>query len=333
MEMRYDQAINKINMSREKIEETKRKFRGCVMASINEIPKIKSNKIFEIGDDNMDYNYNNELEFINDENVLIIRVDEKRYKSSLIKSFIAGILIGILLAISALFFMNIDITKQAKKLVDDINNENSALSAEISSLNKKVNDITYEKNELKKLVDIKDQEIQKNMDELNSFRNRKELYDKYSYVISINNIRTGINYSTIALGEKLMKERGINPHMLFGLIRLESAGNPKTTNSKSTARGLGQFLKGTGKWVYEDLLGNGKGSYNHDMAFDQNINIRMCVAYLDYLMRTQNGDARLALRLYNGNELGDKYIDIINSHISPKGVTVSMITNQYRSRS
>lgn len=95
--------------------------------------------------------------------------------------------------------------------------------------------------------------------------------------------------------------------IVLGIYYVESRFDPLAASTKSTARGWGQFLRSTAKWIWEDRMGNGTGSYNHDMAFDKQVNMALTCNYLSYLLETYNGDVSRALIAYNGSELGKEY--------------------------
>ena len=121
-----------------------------------------------------------------------------------------------------------------------------------------------------------------------------------------------------------MKDKGMDPDLLFGLVMTESAGTEKAKNSTSTARGYGQLLKGTAKSMYENVLGNGKGTYNHDMAFDGDTNILLTATYLGYLKNTCNYSLRSTIIGYRG--LYDQaYFNTVDSYIKKSGNSLTQI--------
>ena len=133
----------------------------------------------------------------------------------------------------------------------------------------------------------------------NTLRSRKELYDKYEYALfdEAGN-RTELTYDNLKYGETLMKEYGYDPHILFGIFGVESEYKPKAKNPKSTARGLGQLLKGTAEFVYEDILGN--EGYSHNMAYNAKTNILLSSTYINYLMKHNHGDTFKVIQGYCG---------------------------------
>lgn len=162
--------------------------------------------------------------------------------------------------------------------------------------------------------------------EYDILKEREELYDKYSYAITYNGERTDITYDHIKTLEELCDERGLSPHLILSVGMLESKMNSDCKNSQSTARGAFQFLKGTGRFVYEDYLGYGKGSYDHSMAHDMDIAIQLAVGYFDYLQETRGGSGYAMIQGYSGSSDCGWYIDILNTHLSKVGLNFYDIT-------
>ena len=123
------------------------------------------------------------------------------------------------------------------------------------------------------------------------YEKRKELFDKHqNAVLSSTGARTDITYDDIQMLENLtdnlhMTDDSVN--LIYALVRHESDGNQNAVNPKSTATGLGQFLSGTGQFVYTKLM---KGSgYQHSVtAKDHTTNLKMMAYYLDYLDKNHN---------------------------------------------
>lgn len=155
---------------------------------------------------------------------------------------------------------------------------------------------------------------------------------KYHYVlehVTTKAVKNPITYSHLVKLDELCKEKDINPHMVLGLYNLESGFNYRAKNTKSTATGLGQFLAGTGKSIYDKFL-NYDLVYDHaTMASDPVINIELTVNYLSYLIDYHNGDVEKALVSYNGGELGLEYVNRINSYMI-KNTSRGLTNSRYR---
>lgn len=218
-----------------------------------------------------------------------------------------------------------DLVKLDNSYKQGINELEETIYAKQSS----INTLNYNVEQLVSTIDTLEEEKTQVAEKLSVFEQREELYNKYEYVIEVGNKRTDITYEQLAHGENLMKDRGLNPHLLFGVVYLESGGNEKATNSRSTARGYCQFLGSTAKSVYEKMLK--KGTYTHDLAFDGYINLELGAEYLSYLMKTQNGSIMTSLLLYNGAEIGERYYHIIDNVLTKYGKpTLAQIEREYK---
>lgn len=194
------------------------------------------------------------------------------------------------------------ITPEVSKEIHDVNVVKAAPSAE------EVNMI-YEAQEQKALEEA-----------LLAEENR--LLDTYHYALyDTGGRRTDITSDLLKYLETKCQEWGLNPHFVLGVMMTESEGHANAKNPSSTASGLGQTLRGTGKSVWEDILGHGKGSYNHSMAFDPYVSTDMTVAYLGTLVR-QRGGLHRAIQSYRGKNNVKSYESSINSYMQKGGVSL-----------
>ena len=113
--------------------------------------------------------------------------------------------------------------------------------------------------------------------DLKKYEKRSELFDKYEYAIYHGKKRTSFTYSQLELAEDIMEEKGMDTNLLLAIAMTESGGNEKSQSTSSTAKGYGQFLSGTGKFVYEDLMK--AGTYNHNYALNGKTNIKLMANY------------------------------------------------------
>lgn len=90
-------------------------------------------------------------------------------------------------------------------------------------------------------------------------------------------------------------EQNLNPMILFGLVRRESAFN-KDANSPVGARGLMQIMPQTGKQIAKDLNEHWLGK---DDLFNPATNLRYGSYYYQKLLRQFNGNYAIALAAYN----------------------------------
>lgn len=135
--------------------------------------------------------------------------------------------------------------------------------------------------------------------ELELYKEREELLNKYEYCIKYDGKRTGLTYDQIKYGEELMEEKGYDPNLLFSIIMVESRGDASATNKYSGAKGLGQFMDESGKFVYEKLMK--RGTYYTNYAYNGTTNIEMMVTYLDYLIKNRK-TLRGVLMTYSGRD-------------------------------
>lgn len=144
---------------------------------------------------------------------------------------------------------------------------------------------------------------------------REELYDKYSYAIMYNGNRTELTYDQIKTAEELAKEKGVDPDMLFSIGMVESKFDSSCTTTTSTAKGYFQFLKGTGKFTYNTLMGH-DDYYDHStMATNPYTSIKMAVNYLNYLGKNRSTNYGV-IKGYTGLSEPDWYIDRMNTYLS-----------------
>jgi len=143
---------------------------------------------------------------------------------------------------------------------------------------------------------------------------REELYNKYEYIVMYDGKRTDVTYEQIKSGEQIMLENGYNPNILFSTIMVESRGVETAKNKESTATGYGQILASTGKYIYEDLMGNPKGTYKHSMAKDGDLNMQMTATYIDHLLDINNAKLLNAMRTYSGRNTSGtrRYISMMS---------------------
>lgn len=169
----------------------------------------------------------------------------------------------------------------------------------------------------------------KYLKQLKKFQKRKELFDKYEYAIIADGKRTDLTYDQIKTGDELMKEKGYDPNLLFGIIMVESSATEKMTSSISTARGYGQILKGTGSFIYNTLM-NRTDPYNHSYALNGKLNIAMMTEYLDYLITTRDNNLYKAIQGYRGKTNVQPYIRGIDNYIINSGTSVAEIATEIR---
>jgi len=98
--------------------------------------------------------------------------------------------------------------------------------------------------------------------------------------------------------EYYSQEYGLDPLLVYSVIKVESKFNPYATSPKG-AKGLMQITPSTGKYL-SGLLGEKDFSEKH--LYEQETNIRYGCFYLSKLLKDFEGDLVLALAAYNGGE-------------------------------
>lgn len=196
--------------------------------------------------------------------------------------------------------------------VEELKTTLVTVSEKADDLNDKYYTSSYEK----EYYETKYKEIQDKYDALVKEKAKKEsnasIESEYSYVL--NYPGSDFTIDDIKMVISLTKEAGgvLNPHLWFSLVELESSYNSKLKSKSSSASGWGQVIKGTGKWVYEDMLH--MGTYNHStMGTNKKINATISIYYLSNLIK-EHGVQKALLR-YNGGELGQRYVSIVSSKL------------------
>lgn len=161
--------------------------------------------------------------------------------------------------------------------------------------------------------------------ELTELRRKAELYDHYNYALvdSCGN-RTDITYDQLEILEDLLADSKVNDQdLILALIMTESGGNEKCRNSQSTAKGYGQFLDGTSKFVYCNLLN--KDNWSPSVALDGETNLEMTVAYIEYLYE-KDENLYNALRRYRGKQDITKYVARMDTFLAHNNKSVYEIS-------
>lgn len=95
--------------------------------------------------------------------------------------------------------------------------------------------------------------------------------------------------------KEVAAKEGMDPHLMAGIIRQESAFNEKAV-SRANARGLMQILPSTGRTLARRL---GMQGYNTTWLFTPQVNIRMGIVYFKQLLAEHNGKLEDTLAAYN----------------------------------
>lgn len=119
---------------------------------------------------------------------------------------------------------------------------------------------------------------------------------------------------------KYSKEYDLNPYLVTAVIKVESDFD-KNAKSKKGARGLMQITPPTAEWVSKKMKIR---SFNKDMLYDYEMNIKMGCWYLDNLRNEFGSDMKLVLAAYNGGR-GNVKKWLNNKENSKDGVSLDYI--------
>ena len=282
----------------------------------------------------------------------VVDLKARRYKDELslcvnLIKIMAGLLvtlfvlcIGMAIQIGRYKVDNNNLTKQFEETQDELLETKASLACAdtyISEIEDSLGILRDSTEEFQSVIDELDEqnagllkENKKLAKELDTYKEREELYDKYEYALyDTAGNRTDLTYDQIKTGEELMTAKGMDPDLLFGLFMTESGGKELASNPTSTARGYGQLLKGTGQFVYENLQGHAKGSYSHQYAYNGDMNISMTVDLLDYFKNDKGYSLHKTIQSYRGLSDVSGYEAKINSYISKSGNSLSAIAAKW----
>lgn len=197
---------------------------------------------------------------------------------------------------------------------DSLNDDYNMARTTITRLTRSIEDISNENEEI-------DKQNKKYYEMICDYQTRKELLDKYEYALfdKAGN-RTDITYEQIRNAEEVCKDNGVDIDFILSTIMVESTGREDAKSTLSTATGYGQLIKGTARYTYENIMGNGKGTYNHSMALDGDTNIEMMAAYVGELQKTSSSMLQVINR-YRGLQ-DTSYIKKINTYLMESGKSV-----------
>ena len=226
-----------------------------------------------------------------------------------------------------------DLTVASEKY-DTLMADNQSLIAENQSLSNTYNDAVLILSDVSQIAYQLDQQNRTLNDDLNDalekikqYESREELFDSYEWALfRENGSRTDIGYNDIVTLEELVDEKDLSDDtvdLVLAMAMTESNGNANARNISSSAVGLGQFLSGTGRFVYTSLMGN--NVYNHqETASDSETNLEMMVYYLEYLDVKNNHNIERVISCYRGIE-SPSYKYKINSYLAKNDLSLATI--------
>ena len=226
-----------------------------------------------------------------------------------------------------------DLTVASEKY-DTLMADNQSLIAENQSLSSTYNDAVLILSDVSQIAYQLDQQNRTLNDDLNDalekikqYESREELFDSYEWALfREDESRTDISYNDIITLEELVDEKDLSDDtvdLVLAMAMTESNGNANARNVSSSAVGLGQFLSGTGRFVYTSLMGN--DVYNHqETASDSETNLEMMVYYLEYLDLKNNHNIERVISCYRGIE-SPSYKYKINSYLAKNDLSLATI--------
>lgn len=226
-----------------------------------------------------------------------------------------------------------DLTVASEKY-DNLMADNQSLIAENQLLSSTYNDAVLILSDVSEIAYQLDQQNRTLNDDLNDalekikqYESREELFDSYEWALfRKDGSRTDISYNDIVTLEELVDEKDLSDDtvdLVLAMAMTESNGNANARNISSSAVGLGQFLSGTGRFVYTSLMGN--DVYNHqETASDSETNLEMMVYYLEYLDVKNNHNIERVISCYRGIE-SPSYKYKINSYLANNDLSLATI--------
>ena len=203
----------------------------------------------------------------------------------------------------------------------------SNLEKRISELESEVENMAKEKeamyNKLSKLES--DNLVLANIAKL--FQIRTDLWNKYEFALFYDGARTDIDYEHLTMLESMAANNCYGTDtvaLTLALVMKESHGDAQASNAKSNAAGLGQLMNSTAKDSYETLLGNGLNAYESSYAFNPELNLKMSLAYVNYLAKQYKGDPIMVIDHYRGFH-SDIYIEDIRKILDSAGLELNAL--------
>ena len=185
-------------------------------------------------------------------------------------------------------------------------------------------------------VETKTLELQEQLDELNRiFQESDEQADadfallrKYWYLLRDAPNNGTINLDHIRYLDNQCRKWDINPHWMWFIYYHESRWITTAINSSSGARGLGQVMPSTGKYMWETVMGHSGGSFSYSSLDNPYVNIEITVMHLGRDIK--NGSSFLqAMDHYSGG-IGQQFINECISMARSHGVTISASNYRYQ---
>lgn len=191
-----------------------------------------------------------------------------------------------------------------QSVLNQMNHDMEMLKTEYEDLynvSKQVNDTNKELLGEIEQLDADNVAILEENEKLSDMVNVYEEYKVFMFRDDYSGRRTDCSYELLKYLDSLIEGHCIDNLAFYcSWIMIESTWTNHDYNERSTAYGLPQFLSSTGKWIYEEELGYGPGTYDHEMVTDPYISLRMMTKYLDILVNSYSGDLQKVIDSYRG---------------------------------
>ncbi|UTV60866.1 hypothetical protein JDFnp1_78 [Fusobacterium phage JD-Fnp1] len=122
------------------------------------------------------------------------------------------------------------------------------------------------------------------------------------------------------------REYNVNPYVVLGIVAGESNFYAAAKNKKSSATGLGQIVKGTGKYIHVNILGYDT-PYNHEDLKDPLVNIEYMLGYFKYLKRHGSYDKAMGEYCGSPTFYANSYRDKLLNNMVALGLTKTEANN------
>lgn len=201
--------------------------------------------------------------------------------------------------------------------------ENIATAASYEQIISGMNEMIYTLDQENKSLASSNQQY---FETIQLYEEREELFDKYEYAITrTDGTRTDLTYEQLSNVEELAEEQGVDVDLVLSIVMTESNGVEDAKSSRSTAKGYGQILDGTGEFIWENLLDN--GTYKSSYALNGDYNLQMTTAYLGYLGDYWDQDIYMVIKNYRGEdgEILKNYMSKIDSYLETKNKTLDQL--------
>lgn len=136
-----------------------------------------------------------------------------------------------------------------------------------------------------------------------TYININDITNRYQYAMyDTIGQRNDLTIDLLIVGDQLMNQFGLNPDLLFGIIMVESEGHADKINPYSGAKGLGQFLPDTGRFIFNTYIDKAMVYDDNTTPFNAEYNLRMTAYYLNYLYINHNNSTMDVIKEYCGGD-------------------------------